>query len=107
MPETFYEEFASIIEACVIEVEIATDHGVRRKVATSMKSRSDGVGPFPTPILETSAVSHESPREPGETEGSGKAGNQDNNEENDSVGNFPTPILETSAVGHERPREPT
>ena len=59
MPETFYVEFASIIEE-----EIATDHGVRNKVATSMTSRSDGVGPFPTPILETSTVGHESPREP-------------------------------------------
>ena len=62
MPETFYEEFASIIEACVIEEEIATDHGVRNKVATNMTSRSDDVGPFPTPILETSTVGHVSPK---------------------------------------------
>ena len=46
--ETVEEEFASILEACVIEEEIATDHGVRNKVATSMTSRSDSAGPFPT-----------------------------------------------------------
>ena len=106
LPETFYEEFASILEACVIEDEIAMEHGARNKVATNMTSRSDGAGTFPTPILETLAVGHKSPCEPEETEGGGKAGNQNNNEKNDGVGTFPTPILETLAVGHEIPREP-
>ena len=61
--ETFNEEVTNIIEACVIEDEIATDNGVRTEVATNMTSTSDGVETFPTPILETSAVSPESPRE--------------------------------------------
>ena len=62
MPKTFHEEFASILEACVIEDEIAMDRGVQNKVATNMTSRSDGAETFPTPILETPAVGHKSPR---------------------------------------------
>ena len=71
LPETLNEEVASIIEACVIEEEIATDHGIQTKVATNMRSARDGAGTFPTPILETSTVSPESPHETGETEGGG------------------------------------
>ena len=49
-PETIYDEVASIIEACGIEDEIATDIGVREEVATNMIFTSDGAGTFPTPI---------------------------------------------------------
>ena len=67
---------------------------------------SDGVETFPTPILETSAVGPESPRETRETEGGGgKACNRQDDKENDGAGTFPTPILETSAVGPESPCE--
>ena len=49
---------------------------VRTEVVMDVTSTSDGAGTLPTPVLETSAVGHESPRETGETEGSGgKAGN--------------------------------
>ena len=78
---------------------------VAKRATKNNNEKNDGVGTFPTPILETSAIGHESPREPGETEDGG-AGNQDNNQENDGVGTFPTPILKTLAVGHEIPREP-
>ena len=55
-PESFYGDFASILEACEIEGEEET---------------SGGAATFPTLILETSVVGHESPREPGETDGGG------------------------------------
>ena len=73
-------------------------------VVTDMTSTSDGVGTFPTPILETSAIGPESPRETGETKGGGgKAGNRDDDKENEETSSERrrgslTPRMETTEV---------
>ena len=108
LPETFNEEVISIIEARVIEDEIATDNGVRTEVATNMTSTSDGIGTFPTPILETLAAGPKSPRETGETEGGGnKAGSRDDDTNNVETSSGrrrdpSTQVPETLAVAPER-----
>ena len=62
MPETFYEDFASILEACEIEEEEETSGG-----ATTLHA----------PVLETPAAGPSARVRPRVTDGGGgKAGNQ-------------------------------
>ena len=63
-PETFYEDFASILEACEIEKE---------------EEISGGAATLHTPALEASAVGPSAGVRPRATgSGGGKAGNRDN-----------------------------
>ena len=127
LPETFYEDFASILEACEMEEEDET---------------SDGVATFHTPALEASAVGPSAGTRPRATDGGGgKADNRDEDETGEEeaaasildacetedgvatdddvrmevatdersggVATFHTPVLETPAPGPragERPR---
>ena len=64
LPETFYEDFASILEACEGEEEEET---------------SGGAAAFHTPVLETTETGPRAGARPRETDGGGgKAGNRDN-----------------------------
>ena len=60
LPETFYEDFASILKACKIEEEVATD------------AASGGAVTLHTPVLEIPATG---PRPRMTDSGGGKAGN--------------------------------
>ena len=96
LPESFYEELASILDACEIEIE------------EEEEETSEGAATFPTPLRETSAAGSESPSEPGDSEGGGgKAGDLDNNKSFTERSKrrrreSPTPVPETSAVAPER-----
>ena len=84
LPESSYEDFASILEACEIEEEVATDNDVRMEVATT--STSGGAGALPTPILETPVVGPKAGMGPRVMDGvGGKAGNQNKEEEFASI----------------------
>ena len=77
------EEFASILEACVIEEEIATDHNVRMEVATD--TTSGGTRALPTPVLETTEAGPRAGLSPRVTDGGGgKAGNRNDKEKDHS-----------------------
>ena len=81
------------------------------KAGNHDNKENDGVGTFPTPILETSTVGHESPCEIGETEGGGgKEGDRDDDKENEESSSgrrrdSPTPVPETSEVAPEHQRK--
>ena len=63
------------------------------KVATEITPTSGGVGTIPIPVLKTSEVGHEGPRETRETEGGGgKAGDQ-NEDEEDFNGHRRDPLI--------------
>ena len=90
LPETFYEDFASILEACEIEEEEET---------------SGGAATFHTPVLETPATGPRAGVRPRETDGGGgKAGNRNDEEEvcSGRRRDPSTPGPETSAVAPER-----
>ena len=89
LPETFYEDFASILEACEIEEEEGT---------------SAGAATFHTPVLETPTTGPRAGVRPRETDGGGgKAGNRNDEEEVRSgwKQDPSTPGLESSAVAPE------
>ena len=89
LPESFYEDFASILEACEIEEEEET---------------SGGAAAFHTPVLETTATGPRAGARPRETDGGGgKAGNRNGEEEVRSGRRRDpsTPGPETSAVASE------
>ena len=65
LPKKSNEE-ASVTEACVIKKKVFTDNNVRMEVAMDRTSTSDSARTLPTPVLDTSAVDHESPRKTGE-----------------------------------------
>ena len=90
LPETFYEDFASILEACEIEEEEET---------------SGGAATFHTPVLETPETGLRAGVRPRETDGGGgKVGNRNDEEEvcRGRRRDPSTPGPETSAVAPER-----
>ena len=77
LPDSFYEDFASILEACEIEDEVATDNDVQEEVATG--TTSGAAATLHTPVLEslTSAIDITVGVRPRVTNsGGGKAGNR-------------------------------
>ena len=105
MPESFYEDFASILAACKIEEEVAMDNDVRMKVATDIMSGGDGT--LHTHILKTPAAGLSADVRPRVTNGGGgKAGDQSDERKRGPGRAYTKEPTESSGVATRREREP-